>query len=357
MAQALPARPNLAWLKKAAKERLAMLRESDPGARLFHAQLALARGHGFASWRALKTHVEAREPERVAVREVFAAARRGDVEAVQLALAAGFDPAMPDPDGATICQIAKERRHDAIEILVRRHFEDRTTAAQLKTILRAAQEGDVEALRHDLAAAPELIDALGGNGYQKAAALHLAVLHSRHAAVRLLLDAGADVGRRDFPDNATPLHFAALRSDLETVRLLIEAGADVNAGGDDYAVGESRKSIQREFAKTTLLPCCRKAVGGEFSTDQVSGKLLRENFRRALRRSHLPRRRRGRVAGRGADDLRDDDQSRHGESARPDRAAIPAAARRRGDRMKRLVALPHPSRRRLLAARADAVIE
>ncbi|MBM3522427.1 MAG: hypothetical protein FJX57_05670 [Alphaproteobacteria bacterium] len=237
MAQALPARPNLIWLKKTAKERLATLRERDPAARLFEAQLTLARDYGFASWRTLKAEVEGRDPAHAANTGVFAAARRGDVDAVQRALASGFDPAAPDADGSTLYQIAKEHRHDALEILVRRHYEDWSTAEDLKAILRAAKEGDVETLRHGLDATPDLIDAIGSNGFCKASALHLAAMNSRHEVVRLLIDRGADLGRREFPDNATPLHFAALRGDVETVRLLVEAGADVNAGGDDQAVG------------------------------------------------------------------------------------------------------------------------
>ncbi len=54
---------------------------------------------------------------------------------------------------------------------------------------------------------------------------------------RLLIERGADLNRRDFPDNAAPLHFAAAHGDLETIRLLVEAGADVNGKGDDHEVG------------------------------------------------------------------------------------------------------------------------
>src|SRR5438876_716773 len=50
-AQSLPARPNLAYLKKLAKERLRSLRSAKPAANLAEAQLAVARDHGFASWR------------------------------------------------------------------------------------------------------------------------------------------------------------------------------------------------------------------------------------------------------------------------------------------------------------------
>jgi len=51
---ALPERANLEHLRKKAKERLADLRRHRPGARLADAQLELARGLGFPSWRSLK---------------------------------------------------------------------------------------------------------------------------------------------------------------------------------------------------------------------------------------------------------------------------------------------------------------
>ena len=51
--QSLPVRPDLDQLKKQAKE----LRASGAAPSLAAAQLALARSYGFASWRALKTHV------------------------------------------------------------------------------------------------------------------------------------------------------------------------------------------------------------------------------------------------------------------------------------------------------------
>ena len=76
-----------------------------------------------------------------------------------------------------------------------------------------------------------------GGGFQKATALHLAVLRNQHAATRLLIARGADLNRREFPDNAAPLHFAAVHGDLETIRLLVEAGADIEGRGDDHGVG------------------------------------------------------------------------------------------------------------------------
>src|SRR5262245_42391826 len=58
MTKSLPTQPHLDWLKKAAKERLAVLRARDPGARLHQAQLAVAEDYGFASWRVLKSQVD-----------------------------------------------------------------------------------------------------------------------------------------------------------------------------------------------------------------------------------------------------------------------------------------------------------
>jgi ankyrin repeat protein len=240
MPQALPANPNLDWLKKTARQRLVQLRSSEPNARLHRAQFALAHDYGFTSWRALKSHVDSIAPAFRDRDRIFEAARAGDVAAVRRAFASGFDPATPDSDGRTVHQIAKDRGHEAIEILARNLQGGKTRPDDemqaIQAVMRAAQSGDLNALRAGLDADPEWIDALGG-GFEKATALHLAVLRNQHAAIRLLIERGADLNRRDFPDNAAPLHFAAVHGDMETIRLLVEAGADLDGKGDDHGVG------------------------------------------------------------------------------------------------------------------------
>ena len=172
---------------------------------------------------------------------VFDAARAGDVETVRRAFASGFDPATPDRDGRTIHQIAKERRHRAIEMLTREvqggPIRSGAELEAVQGIASAAQSGDVDALRQRLDARPDLINALAGRGFPKATALHLAALRNQHAAARLLIERGADLDAREFPDNAAPLHFAAMYGDLDLVRLLVEAGADFDGKGDDPEVG------------------------------------------------------------------------------------------------------------------------
>ena len=58
MKERLPAHPDLQQLKKLAKARLAELRAFDPAARLYQAQLDIARDYGYPSWRGLKAYVE-----------------------------------------------------------------------------------------------------------------------------------------------------------------------------------------------------------------------------------------------------------------------------------------------------------
>jgi hypothetical protein len=60
IARALPARPNLEHLKRAAKQRLESLRRTAPDAKLADAQFHLARDYGFASWRSLKAEIDRR---------------------------------------------------------------------------------------------------------------------------------------------------------------------------------------------------------------------------------------------------------------------------------------------------------
>jgi ankyrin repeat protein len=91
-------------------------------------------------------------------------------------------------------------------------------------------------LRDLLANDPGLVhrryeDTLGGTG------LHVAAKRGHPAAVRLLLEQGADPNARDAGDNASPLHFAAGGGHLETVRALLDAGADVHGAGDVHDGG------------------------------------------------------------------------------------------------------------------------
>jgi hypothetical protein len=66
---------------------------------------------------------------------------------------------------------------------------------------------------------------------EKQAALVLAALNGKADGIALLLESGADPGRPcpDIYSHGTPLHHAVCSGSLEAVKILVNAGADVNA--------------------------------------------------------------------------------------------------------------------------------
>jgi len=92
MSQALPARPNLDWLRKTAKQQLQELRKTNPDAKLAGAQLALARRYGFRSWRAMKAEVDRQQALASSGDQAIAALLRavgvGEIDTVRTMLVA-----------------------------------------------------------------------------------------------------------------------------------------------------------------------------------------------------------------------------------------------------------------------------
>ena len=176
MTQALPARPNLAYLKKLAKERLKSLRASAPDSKLATAQLAVARDHGFASWRKLKDHVES----------VAAAANQQEVQSYE------------DP---FVTSLPAHRRTHKV--------------TQWKPLMDAAYVGDVVRARKllDAGADPNVISTTP-HRYRP---LHRAIEQKKtqprgpqhEKVVRLLLERGADPKQRATFSNLTALALSA----------------------------------------------------------------------------------------------------------------------------------------------------
>ena len=169
---ALPDAPNLEWLRKEAKRRLAELRAAKPNAKLTEAQFEIAKQYGFSSWRALKAHVDSLSVEG----QLFDAARKGDVPRLRTLLD-------EHPD--------------------KRFIRDKPYEW---TLLHAAasQYPNVDPAK----------DTLG--------------------AVTLLLERGLDVNARERGDNTYAMHWAAAAGDLPVVRRLADAGGDVIGHGDDH---------------------------------------------------------------------------------------------------------------------------
>ena len=237
-ARVLPARPNLNQLKRQAKE---LLRHQPQVGRLRDAQRTIAEEYGFASWDALRTHVESvvgtvpssmiRPPEldsedgdivwnalnasddgdvdalrRLLARDarlsraeywytpaIHFAVREGHREAVQLLLEAGADPEWNGLHDGSLIVMARDRGHAEIARLLEqaRDSRGRVPAGSDSHPLHAAitREDPIE-VRRLLDADPALVDVGNEIG---ASPLHRAVGRGLHEIAALLLDRGANV--------------------------------------------------------------------------------------------------------------------------------------------------------------------
>lgn len=113
---------------------------------------------------------------------------------------------------------------------------------------QSAGQGDVAALKQKLSAGANINEsALWGTP------LAYASWYCKPEAVSYLLEKGADLEvSRSFPNGYRPLHLAIYGNCIEAVRLLVEAGADVNAKPDSahgspllIAVSENRDQIAK----------------------------------------------------------------------------------------------------------------
>ena len=185
----LPDRASLEYLKKLAKDRLREMRRANPEARLAAAQLAIAREHGFPSWRAMKAEVDRRRAPRLEA--FFTACATGDVTTALEHLEADHGLLHEQFRGTTALHLAVP--HPDIVRLLLEHGADPN--------LR--QESD------------------------NALPLHFAASGGPLESVRQLLDAGSDVQGEGDDHQMDVIGWATLfaeaRSDV--VNLLVERGA------------------------------------------------------------------------------------------------------------------------------------
>ena len=259
----LPDAPNLDWLRKQAKRRLEELRQTSPDAKLANAQFDLAKRYGFASWRALKAHVDSLTEDG----QLFDAARKGDLNRLTALLDAHPEKlyAGEKPYGWTLLHAAAHKGQlPVVEALLRRGLD-----------VNAREQGDNTYAMHWAAAAGHLdvvrrLADAGGDVVGHGDDHELEVIgwatswegcddDAHHAVAEFLLSRGArhhifsaiamnlgDEVRRIVAADPTqltrrmsrnenhqlPIHFAVRMNRPEMVALLLELGADPGATDD-----------------------------------------------------------------------------------------------------------------------------
>ena len=282
-ARSLPARPNLDQLKRQAKE---LLRREPQLGRLRDAQRAIADQYGFASWDALRLHVESivgivpraliKPPEldseegavvwdaltasedgdvdalrRLLERDaglsraeywytpaIHFAVREGHLEAVRLLLDAGADPEWNGLHDSSLIEMARERGHADVARLLEEVRDRRgrvLAGSDSHPIHEAIGRDDTDEVRRLLDADPGLVEIGNDIG---ASPLHRAVGRGLHQLAALLLDRGANVHAvlssarglgGGFWTDLQPIDLAVWdgrrRKDPDMIALLIEHGA------------------------------------------------------------------------------------------------------------------------------------
>lgn len=155
------------------------------------------------------------------------ACERDDFDAVSYLLESGADPNLVPEHGPTALQSASDAR--IVRLLLARGAHVLRSDGSLKR-LRAAQEGDAEALRALLDAGLDANASTSDANSEDGSLIMLAVRSGKPDAVRLLLERGASVSGNDH--RAAPaarsalLATAAAVGNLETIRVLVGAGMD-----------------------------------------------------------------------------------------------------------------------------------
>jgi ankyrin repeat protein len=293
----LPEQPNLEWLRKQAKRKLAELRNRNQDAQLADAQFELAREYGFASWRALKSHIDGltvagqlvdaarngntgrlselldRHPDQLHLRTgpydwtlLHVAAHNGQLAAVELLLQRGFDANTREKGDNTYALhwAAAVGRLDIVQRLADAGGDviGQGDDHQLEVIGWATCWDGCDDAAHR-AVAEFLISRGAQHHIFSAIALNLA-----EEVRRIVNQDPAALHRRMSrnEDHQLPLHFAVRMNRPEMVRLLIELGADplaVDASGQTVAAYATAPDIDRPVMEKIRAMTASELVSAE----------------------------------------------------------------------------------------------
>ena len=262
-AASLPDAPNLEWLRKQAKRRLAEFRKTSPDAKLADAQFDLAKQYGFASWRALKAHVDSLTVEG----QLFDAAKTGDLKRLIALLDA--DPsklnAKNQPYSWSLLHVAAHNGHlPVVAELLRRGLDVNTREKGDNTYAMhwAAAAGHLDVVQRLAGAGGDVVghgddhelevigwatcwDGCDDDAHRAIANFLISRGAHHHIFSAIAMNLGDEVRRIVAADpgalnqqmsrnenHQLPLHFAARMNRAEMVALLVSLGADPAATDD-----------------------------------------------------------------------------------------------------------------------------
>ena len=155
--------------------------------------------------------------------DFFAAIKRDDAPVVTALLRRGFDPNTPSPDGQHGLYLAlREPSVQVARVLIdwpQTQVEARNRADE-SALMMAALKGQTDLARRLIARGADV----NKTGWSP---LHYAATGGHQAMISLLLDAHAYIDAES-PNGTTPLMMAAQYGSIAAVRQLLEAGADAS---------------------------------------------------------------------------------------------------------------------------------
>ena len=179
----------------------------------------------------------------------FSAIKRDDADAVATLLQRGFDPDARSPDGQHGLYLAlRDQAPKVAQVLVswpKTQIESRNKADE-SPLMMAALKGQTDMVRRLIARDADV----NKPGW---APLHYAATNGHLEVMALLLEHHAFIDAQS-PNGTTPLMMAAMYGSPQAVKLLLDAGADVNLKNQlglsawDFAMRAQRKDAAELIA-------------------------------------------------------------------------------------------------------------
>ena len=181
--------------------------------------------------------------------ELLAACDRGDVAAIERALARGANPNTRwHPETTALISAARGGHLGAARCLLDHGADLNATAPACGTALTTAAVFDCTELARELIARGASVNDANEFGNRP---LYFAATCGSPTMLRLLIDAGAPVNSENY-GGVTPLMAAASAGNVQAVRILLSAGADVSAVDQRQDRASSRRIGCRDHGTAAL---------------------------------------------------------------------------------------------------------